>query len=170
MMCSLPRLERKRREVSDMDGRAYERDRGGSEAAWAMPMARSVMAILRASWSLSMAQSKPLDWFSLSYAKPKNATKITYCHGRSFHDGGWFDASEKKPWIEMQRTKDGPWETLGELAGYPATTATNPQELRDGQAFVLSSPGSRDIFWSARGWQACVRRQSPAGILAPAES
>jgi hypothetical protein len=83
---------------------------------------------------------QPLDWFSLSYAKPKAATKITYCHGRSFHDGGWFDASEKKPWIEVQRTKDGPWETLGELAGYPATTATNPQELRDGQAFVLSLP------------------------------
>ncbi|MCX6367311.1 MAG: glycoside hydrolase family 127 protein [Armatimonadetes bacterium] len=83
---------------------------------------------------------QPLDWFSLSYAKPKTATKITYCHGRSFHDGGWFDASEKKPWIEVQRTKDGPWETLGELAGYPATTATNPQGLRDGQAFVLSLP------------------------------
>ncbi|WP_309707789.1 beta-L-arabinofuranosidase domain-containing protein [Armatimonas sp.] len=80
----------------------------------------------------------PLYWFSLSFATPKTATKITYCHGRSFHDGGWFDASETKPWIEVQRTKEGPWEKLGELASYPATTATNPQGLREGQAFVLS--------------------------------
>ncbi|MBB6050594.1 beta-L-arabinofuranosidase domain-containing protein [Armatimonas rosea] len=83
---------------------------------------------------------QPLDWFSLSYPKPQTATKLTYCHGRSYHDGGWFDASERKPWIEVQRSKDGPWERLGELAGYPATTATNSQGLREGQPFTLTLP------------------------------
>ena len=85
---------------------------------------------------------QPRDWFSVRFAKPKTVTKITYCHGRSFHDGGWFDTSGTPgmPWIEGQRTKDGPWEKLGELPGYPTTTATNPQGLRNGQAFVLTLP------------------------------
>ncbi len=85
---------------------------------------------------------QPRDWFSVRFAKPKTVAKITYCHGRSFHDGGWFDASGTPgmPWIEGQRTKDGPWEKLGELPGYPTTTATNPQGLSDGQAFALTLP------------------------------
>ncbi|WP_395093999.1 glycoside hydrolase family 127 protein [Armatimonas sp.] len=91
--------------------------------------------------------SKPkLDWFSLSFAKPKTATKLTFCHGRSYHDGGWFDASEKKPWLEMQRTKDGPWEKIGELTSYPATTSTNSQGLREGQAFSLTLSAPTLLF------------------------
>ena len=77
------------------------------------------------------------DWFSVTFAKPKAASKITYCHGKTFHDGGWFVG---KPWIEIQRAKDAPWEKVGELARYPATTATDSKGLRDGQAFTLTLP------------------------------
>ena len=36
----------------------------------------------------------------------------------------------------MKREQGSPWETVGELADYPATTATKAT-LRDGQKFTL---------------------------------
>lgn len=75
------------------------------------------------------------DWFSVTFRQPKTFSKVTYCHGKTFHDGGWFVGA---PWIEAQRTKNGPWEKLGTVTGYPATTTTNPMGLRDGQAFTLT--------------------------------
>ena len=48
------------------------------------------------------------------------------------------DVSGGKPWVEVQRRKEGPWEKLGELTSYPETTNTNPKGLRQGQPFVLS--------------------------------
>lgn len=42
--------------------------------------------------------------------------------------------------MQLQRSADGPWETLGELEDYPATSATQAGSLRPGQQFVLRLP------------------------------
>jgi hypothetical protein len=76
-------------------------------------------------------------WFTAGAGQPVIFSRIVFAHGRSFHDGGWFDASGGKPKIQIQTTPNGPWETVGELAAYPATTATSNGALKDGDAFTL---------------------------------
>jgi hypothetical protein len=77
------------------------------------------------------------DWFAVTLDKPTAFSRVVYAHGRSFHDGGWFDASAGRPRIQVQKEKNGPWETVGELKNYPATTATDSKGLKDGQEFEL---------------------------------
>jgi hypothetical protein len=54
----------------------------------------------------------------------------------NFHDGGWFDTAKSKPLVQVRLTPDGPWETVGELTSYPATTATNAKRLQPGDRFT----------------------------------
>ncbi len=72
------------------------------------------------------------DWFAVTLAQPVTARRVIFTHGKMSHDGGWFDASAGKPRVQIQRTASGPWETIGELANYPATTATKPTGQRSG--------------------------------------
>ncbi|MGV3615741.1 MAG: glycoside hydrolase family 127 protein [Fimbriimonas sp.] len=84
------------------------------------------------------------DWYGITWRNPISFLRVTFRHGKTFHDGGWFDASQGKPRVQIRRTPGAPWEEIGTLADYPATTATSPAGLRDGQAFelVLPSPVS----------------------------
>jgi len=77
------------------------------------------------------------DWFAATLEEPATITRVVFFHGRTFHDGGWFDASAGKPKVQAKSAPDAQWETLGELQDYPATTATDPATLKDGQAFTL---------------------------------
>jgi hypothetical protein len=77
------------------------------------------------------------DWFAVQAAEPVTFKRVVFMHGRSFHDGGWFDASAGKPKVQVLREKGGTWETVGALDDYPATTAANNGGLKDGQAFTL---------------------------------
>jgi len=77
------------------------------------------------------------DWFAIQLDQPVTVRRIVYAHGRTFHDGGWFDASSGKPRIEVQRQKNGPWVSVGTLESYPTTTATDSRGLKDGQSFTL---------------------------------
>ncbi|WP_076346433.1 glycoside hydrolase family 127 protein [Paludisphaera borealis] len=77
------------------------------------------------------------DWYALSLREPATIARVVYRHGQSFHDGGWFDASHGKPRVQVRREKDGPWETVGELADYPAATSAKAPDLKPGQAFEL---------------------------------
>ena len=77
------------------------------------------------------------DWFAVTLTEPAQISRIVFVHDRNYHDGGWFDASSGKPRVQVQRTKGGAWETVGELAAYPATTATNNAKIRNGQPFTL---------------------------------
>jgi uncharacterized protein len=77
------------------------------------------------------------DWFAVSLSEPVAVARVVFTHGKNFHDGGWFDASRGRPRIQVQRAKGGPWETVGELAEYPATTATDAGGLKPGQSFTL---------------------------------
>ncbi|MBV9867654.1 MAG: glycoside hydrolase family 127 protein [Abitibacteriaceae bacterium] len=77
------------------------------------------------------------DWFAVDVDAPVTVRRIVFAHGKSFHDGGWFDASAGKPRIQVQHEKGGAWETVGTLTDYPDTTATDAHGLKDGQMFTL---------------------------------
>lgn len=77
------------------------------------------------------------DWYAVSLDQPATLARVVFHHGQNFHDGGWFDTSRGKPRVQIQRQKNGPWETIGELADYPATTSTQAPDLSLGQPFEL---------------------------------
>ena len=70
------------------------------------------------------------DWFAVSVPRPVTARRVVFAHGKNFHDGGWFDTSSGKPRVQIQRTADSAWETVGELMDYPSTTAASGQHDR----------------------------------------
>ena len=80
------------------------------------------------------------DWFAVTLGGPATIGRVVFMHGKSFHDGGWFDAAAGKPQVQVRRTAAGPWETVGQLADYPATTAIADAGLKPGQAFTLRLP------------------------------
>jgi uncharacterized protein len=73
------------------------------------------------------------DWFAVTLDEPIAISRVVFAPGKIFHDGGWFDASEAKPRIQVRRTKGARWETVAEISSYPETTATDPADLGDGQ-------------------------------------
>ncbi len=75
------------------------------------------------------------DWYAVTLPAPARIARVVFKHGQNFHDGGWFDTRQRKPQVQVQRTAGGPWETVGELGGYPATTATDDGNIEAGQAF-----------------------------------
>jgi hypothetical protein len=77
------------------------------------------------------------DWYAIPLNKPMNVRRVVFAHGKNFHDGGWFDASAGKPRVQVQREPNGKWETVGQLADYPATTASDNKNLQPGQRFTL---------------------------------
>jgi len=77
------------------------------------------------------------DWYSIALARPEPIAAVHFAHGHSFHDGGWFDSSRGRPVVQVRAAADADWRTIGELADYPATTATAAAGLVDGQCFVL---------------------------------
>jgi DUF1680 family protein len=82
-------------------------------------------------------QSAPEDWFAVTMDEPARLNRVGFVQGQLFHDGGWFDTSAGKPKIQIQREQRGAWETIGELADYPITTATSQANLKLGQSFTL---------------------------------
>lgn len=70
-----------------------------------------------------------LHGFSVALPRPVMIRKLRFVHGRIWGSGGWFDSSAGAPHFEVQRTPGGPWERVGALPDYPATTATEGGEL-----------------------------------------
>ncbi len=75
------------------------------------------------------------DWFAVTLTETVQIARVVFRHGHNFHDGGWFDTRGGKPRVQVMTRSGGAWETVGELGGYPATTATNGGGIEDGQAF-----------------------------------
>ena len=69
------------------------------------------------------------DWFAVTLAAPAELQRVVFVHGKTFHDGGWFDASAGQPRVQVQTAEKGQWETVGVLKDYPATTATSAAGL-----------------------------------------
>ena len=75
------------------------------------------------------------DWFGAELEEPITVKRVVFAHGKTFHNGGWFDASKGKPIVQVKLDKEGPWKTAGELRDYPATTATDAAGLQGGEPF-----------------------------------
>lgn len=76
------------------------------------------------------------DWYAVWASAPVRIGRVRFCHGRVFHDGGWFDTTSGKPRIEVRRTPGGPWEPLALLVSYPEVGPLRPPVgIRDGEAF-----------------------------------
>jgi uncharacterized protein len=77
------------------------------------------------------------DWYGVALqGSPVTIERVVFVHGQTSHNGGWFDASEVKPRIQVKITQDGSWETVGKLESYPATTAADPAGLKGGEHFT----------------------------------
>jgi hypothetical protein len=76
------------------------------------------------------------DWYSVALDSPATIGRVVFAHGKTFHDGGWFDASAGKPKVQIQAAKGGAWKTIGELADYPAATAADSAKLAEGARFT----------------------------------
>ena len=104
------------------------------------------------------------DWYAVALDAPESVQRVVFAHGKTFHDGGWFDTGAGKPRIQVQREQNGTWETVAELSAYPATTSTDAAGLRDGQVFTQSLPQRvRNRLEDHR--PAGVRRQLRTGIF-----
>ena len=57
-----------------------------------------------------------------------------------------FDTSAGKPVVQIQRGKGSAWESVGELADYPATTPTDNSGLKQGQKFALRLAAPVEVF------------------------
>lgn len=77
------------------------------------------------------------DWYEVAFPRPRPVSSVTFAHGKTFHDGGWFVGAPK---VEGKRAPGDPWETLGTLPQYPLATDTDAKGLKDGQAFTLTLP------------------------------
>ncbi len=86
------------------------------------------------------------DWYAVALEEPARVDRVLFTHGRSFHDGGWFDASAGKPRIQVRTRGNGAWETVGELKEYPPTSAVERAGLGDGAQFVCDLPQAREIL------------------------
>ncbi len=102
------------------------------------------------------------DWYAVEMDQPANIARIVYRHGKVFENGGWFDTSAGKPQIQIKKTKDGPWVTVGPLESYPGFTSAKVPALRDGEPFAmrLDKPvravGIRIVGKPARAFSSCA--------------
>ena len=95
------------------------------------------------------------DWFAVTTDKPVIVSRVTFMHGKTFHDGGWFDASAGKPQVQVQTAPGGEWKTVATLDTYPATTATNARGLKSGQSFTVSFASIAAVAIRIIGKPAC---------------
>ncbi len=86
------------------------------------------------------------DWYAVTLDEPVTVSRVVYTHGKTFPNGGWFDASVSKPRIQIQISKDGVWKDAGELKNYPATTPTNASNLTGGETFNCQLANAVKVF------------------------
>ncbi|HWV99325.1 MAG TPA: beta-L-arabinofuranosidase domain-containing protein [Candidatus Acidoferrum sp.] len=96
------------------------------------------------------------DWFAAALDEAVPIRRIVFAHGKTFHDGGWFDANAGKPRVQVKSVKDGAWETLGELMDYPATSSVDAAGLKGGERFNCQLAAPTKV-WAVRviGKPAC---------------
>ncbi len=80
----------------------------------------------------------PQDFFGVQLDAPVTIRQVVFAHGRTFHDGGWFDTSTGKPRVQIKTDARSGWSDIGELKDYPATTATDSAGLKAGEKFTLN--------------------------------
>jgi hypothetical protein len=112
------------------------------------------------------------DWYAVELDQPVAIGRVVFMHGKTFHDGGWFDAAAGKPKVQIRSAKGGEWKTVGELTDYPPTTATESAKLAEGARFTcrLAEPvqavAVRVLGTPARGDGALQAFSSCGGLRA----
>jgi hypothetical protein len=91
-------------------------------------------------------QTSDVDWFQVKLDEPATVKRIIFAHGKTFHDGGWFDATAGKPRLEAQLTQGGAWERIGQFDDYPATTSTDPAGLHGTERFVCTLETAKRVY------------------------
>ena len=77
------------------------------------------------------------DWFEVRFDSPASIQRVSFVHGKTFHDGGWFDASAGKPELQIQGPESDDWQTVARFEDYPATTTTDSAALKSGDSFTV---------------------------------
>ncbi len=88
--------------------------------------------------STDNGEKRDEDWFEVDAGWHAKYNVIVFRHGKSTPTGGWFDTSKGKPKILLKSWHD--YKEVAEITDYPATTATSPGTLTDGQAFRVVIP------------------------------
>lgn len=88
--------------------------------------------------STDNGEKRDQDWFEVDAGWHVKYNVIVFRHGKATPTGGWFDTSKSKPRILLKSWHD--YHEVAEIADYPATTATSPGTLTDGQAFRVVIP------------------------------
>src|SRR5262249_29918174 len=78
--------------------------------------------------------------------QPVTVKRVVFVHGKTFHDGGWFDASSGKPHVQIKTSATSSWQTVSEIKDYPATTATDSAGLNGGERFSCELDKPVQIF------------------------
>ncbi len=102
------------------------------------------------------------DWFAVQLHEPIMVKRVLFAHGKTFHEGGWFDASAGKPRVQVQRTKDGAWETVAELRITPPLPRGTPRKWRvANRSFAPWQSRSRcgPFAWQASRHAATIRNR-----------
>ena len=103
------------------------------------------------------------DWYAVTLDEPHTISYVLFAQGKTYKDGGWFDASSGKPRIQIQTSKNGEWKDAGELKEYPQTTAPNAMKLHGGEIFDLQLPAPAKAFGvRVIGKPACGERPNQA--------
>ena len=100
-------------------------------------------------------QKREEDWYAVTLKGPVTIRQVIYAHGKSFHDGGWFDTTGGKPKIQVQTEPNGPWKTVAALDSYPDATAADSKQLREGQRFEVSFSPVQVVAVRILGKPAC---------------
>ena len=108
-------------------------------------------------------QKADRDWYAVELDEPVLIDRVVFVHGKNFHDGGWFNTTGGKPEVQVRTSAAGAWEKAGVLEGYPATTATDPAGIKDGDSFTARFGQVRKV-WAVRvvGVPACGDNPSQA--------
>jgi len=91
--------------------------------------------------STDNGETRDQDWFEVDAGWHTKFNVIIFRHGKATPTGGWFDTSKAKPKILFKSWHD--YHEVAEIADYPATTATSPGTLTDGQAFRVVIPKNK---------------------------
>jgi DUF1680 family protein len=88
----------------------------------------------------------PEDWFGVELEEPVTISRVVFAHGKTFHDGGWFDTGGGKPYLQIKTSAGGKWERIAELKDYPDATATDAKGLKAGEKFSINLEKPVEVF------------------------
>ena len=88
----------------------------------------------------------PEDWYAATPAEPAPSPASSSCMALPATTAVGLMPAPASPKIQAKTSADGEWQTLGELQEYPATTASDPAGLKDGQAFTFKLPTTEKIL------------------------